>query len=186
MERTGLIREIVDSVENIYEGRTWLHTVGLEPNGRVSFEKGITKAMTSFQATQAQATAELQLLILAEQTFIMQELQFCDSDDTNAQSSLEQAASSFDDALRVLEVVEDSVLYEAVEKSYPTHRKYRYKSLPKDAFHIACIAHRTRIGNILRAPGINMAEKALLTQRSANMKAAQDVYLEKQKTALGQ
>ena len=185
MDRIGLIREVYDSVERIYYGREWLDTDGLEAKGRLAYRRGISIAMNSFQMAQSNALSDLQLVILAEQTFILQELQFCDSDDTNAQSSLEQAASSFDDALRVLEVVEDSVLYEAVEKSYPTHRKYRYKSMPKDAFHIACIAHRTRIGNILRAPGINMAEKALLTQRSANMKTAQDVYLEKQKTALG-
>ena len=186
MDRTGLLRNVYDSVFNIDQGRKWLDTDGLEANGRVSYQGGLAIAMESFQAAQAYAVNDLQLLILAEQTFIMQELQFCDSADTDAQSSLEQANRSFDDALRSLEVVSDSLLYEGAEKTYPTHRKYRYKSMPKDAFHIACIAHRTRIGNILRAPGINMAEKALLSQRAANMKAAQDVYLEKQKKALGQ
>ena len=185
MDRDGLILKIYHSVERIYQGRLWLHMEGLEGNGRISYETGLEAAMKSFQMAQSQAQNDLQQVILAELTFIMQELQYCDLSDSHATSSLEQAASSFEDALRVLEVVEDSKLYEAVEKSYPTHRKYRYKKMPKDALHSACIAHCTRIGNILRAPGINMAEKALLGQRSENMKTAQSVYLEKQKAAMG-
>jgi hypothetical protein len=37
-----------------------------------------------------------------------------------------------------------------------------------------------RIKNILKSPGINLTEKALLKERYANMAAAQAVYLEKQ------
>ena len=77
------------------------------------------------------------------------------------------------------------MLYKGAEKTYPSGGKYRYKGMPRDAFHTACIAHQTRIGNIKRSPGINMAEKALLSQRSENMKTAQSAYLKKQKTALG-
>ena len=185
MDRTGLLRDIFDSADNIDNGRSWLHTVGLESNGRVSYEKGIAKAMISFQTAQLHATTDLELIILAEQTFIIQELQFCDSSDTQAISSLEHAIRSFDDALRSLEVVVDSISYNNAERTYPTDSKYRYKGMPKDAFHSACMAHRTRIGNILRTPGINMAEKQLLSQRAANMTTAQSVYLDKQKAALG-
>ena len=42
----------------------------------------------------------------------------------------------------------------------------------EDAFHLACIAHRTRLMNVLRSPGINMIEKTVLQQRIANMTAA--------------
>ena len=49
---------------------------------------------------------------------------------------------------------------------------------------MACISHKTRIQNILRAPGIDPIEKALLKQRFANLSAAQNSYIEKQKTAL--
>jgi len=41
-----------------------------------------------------------------------------------------------------------------------------------------------RFYHSLRTPGINMTEKAVLTQRAANMTAAQGGYLEKQKKAL--
>ena len=164
MDRIGLLREIYDSVANIDQGRVWLDTVGFEANGRASYRRGLEVAMSSFQSAQANAATDLELVILAEQTFITQELQFCDSSDTQAIASLEQAIKSFDDALRSLEVVSDPVLYSGAEKTYPTGSNHRYKKMPKDAFHIACIAHRTRIGNILRAPGINIAEKQLLTR----------------------
>ena len=50
--------------------------------------------------------------------------------------------------------------------------------------HCACSAHWTRLQNILRSPGINMKEKAVLEQRAANMKTAQARYLLKQEKAL--
>jgi hypothetical protein len=54
----------------------------------------------------------------------------------------------------------------------------------EDAFHRACTAYRTRLNNVLRSPGINMIEKAVLKQRAANMTAAQSGYIEKQKKVL--
>jgi hypothetical protein len=56
--------------------------------------------------------------------------------------------------------------------------------MPKDAFHLACIAHRTRLKNILTTPGINMIEKAIYKQRSLNMGLAQKIYIELQKKVL--
>ena len=185
MDRIGLLRDISDSVVNIDRGRKWLDTLNFEAKGRLSYNHGLTVAMDSFQTVQTHASTDLQLVILAELAFIMQELQFCDSSDNQAISSLEQAIKSFDDALRSLEVVTNSVSYNDAEKTYPTDSKHRYKGMPKDAFHSACMAHRTRIGNILRAPGINMTEKQLLNQRTANMATAQSVYFDKQKAALG-
>jgi hypothetical protein len=56
--------------------------------------------------------------------------------------------------------------------------KKRVQGFPLDVFHQA------RLRNILRAPGIEMLEKALLKQRAANMKTAQSAYVEKQRKAL--
>jgi hypothetical protein len=179
-----LLRDILDSVENIDNGRTWFNTDGLEANGRISYHDGLDTAMESFQYVQTQALIDLELVMLAEKSFIVQELQYCDSSDTHAPSSLEKAIKSFDDALRSLEAVNDSAGYKVAEKTYPTTGNFRYKGLPRDALHTACIAHRTRITNILRSPGINMTEKNLLKQRAANMTTAQNVYLDKQKAAL--
>jgi len=42
MERTGLIRDVIDSVERIYHGREWLDTDGLEAKGRLAYRRGIS------------------------------------------------------------------------------------------------------------------------------------------------
>jgi hypothetical protein len=110
-------------------------------------------------------------------------LQFCDESDKDTLSSLTQAKQSFDDAFLALKAVE-GLHYEAAEQTYPHKKEYRVSGFPKDAFHIACIGHRTRLQNILRAPGIDPIEKALLKQRFANLSAGQGGYIEKQKKGL--
>jgi hypothetical protein len=157
---------------------------GFEREGRLSYQKGLGVAMKAFQDAQNVAGEDLELVILAEYTFLAQELQFCEQSDTLTVSSLSQALQSFDDALLSLRAVEQSNAYQFVDMTYPHNAKYRFREMPRDAFHIACLAHRTRIGNILRTPGLNQTEKDLLKLRSANLLAAQTAYLEKQKTAL--
>jgi hypothetical protein len=168
-------------VENIDIGRKGFAIRGKEQEGRVSYEDGISSALTAFQ--EAQTAAESHTLILAEYTFLAQELQFCSEDDTDTRSSLTHAIQSFDDALLSLEAVEDAG-YKIADKTHPHSPKYRIKGFPKDSFHIACIAHQTRLRNSLRTPGIDMIEKALLKQRIANMNTAQESYTKKQKAAL--
>ena len=185
LDKSGLLAEITRSVTLIDQGRKWLDTDGMEHEGRVNYRRGLETAMSLFQKAQVTASKNLELLVRAEYTFISQELMFCDDTDTQAKASLEQAISSFDDALRSLYAVEDYASYKVAEMTYPKGAKYRYKDMPKDAFHTACIAHRTRIGNFLRTPGTNLAEKQLFEQRSSNMASAQSAYLSKQKHALG-
>jgi hypothetical protein len=170
-------------VTEIYRGRTLLDTDGLEHDGGVNYRNGLANAMTAFQEAADHAT-DLETLILAEYVFLSQELNFCNPNDIQAFASLSQAVRSFDDAFLALRTVDDPPVYAGAENTHPHHYKYRVKDMPKDAFHIACISHRVRIRNILRSPGINMAEKDLLMLRSANMTVAQAAYLEKQKTAL--
>ena len=90
---------------------------------------------------------------------------------------------SFDDAFLALKTVEEGN-YKPVENAIPHDKKYRVSGYPKDSFHIACISHKTRIQNMLRTPGIDPIEKALLKQRFANLPTAQGGYVEKQKKAL--
>jgi hypothetical protein len=134
----------------------------------------------------AQASGDPETMLKIERTFLNEELQFCDPSDSIAISSVTQAIRSFDDSLRALAVVENSALYQAAEQTYPTHPRYRVQGMPKDAVHIACAAHKTRIANIMRAPGMNLTEKSLFQQRASNMLTLQHSYLEKQKTALVQ
>ncbi len=181
MEKTGLVSSIVEATINIESGRKGFATRGKEGEGRISYEEGIDKALSAFQ--EAHISAESETLILAEYTFLSQELQFCDENDKDSLSSLTQAIQSFDDAFLALQAVEEPG-YKTVDKAFPHHKKYRINGFPKDAFHIACISHKTRIQNVLRSPGIDSIEKALLKQRFANLGAAMDKYIGQQRKAL--
>jgi hypothetical protein len=128
--------------------------------------------------------ADVRTSILVDHAYVTQERQFCDPQDTNAIGSLTAAADSFDDALRVLPTVADAAAYHFVETSYPHDSSYRVSGMPKDAFHIACIAHKLRLLNTLRTPGLSMTEKAVYQQRRKNMSAVQGVYLGLQQTAM--
>jgi hypothetical protein len=166
----------------IDSGRKGFATRGKEQEGRISYENGIAKAMTVFK--EAQATADPQTIILAEYTFLSQELEFCDTTDNYSLSSLTQAMQSFDDAFLALRVVEEKIHYQGVEDAIPHSDTYRVNGFPKDAFHIACNRHRTRLQNVLRASGIDPIEKSLLKQRFVNLSAGQAGYVEKQGKAL--
>jgi hypothetical protein len=182
MDPTGFLSNLVSQAVDIDIGRKGLTTDGEEHAGRIHYEEGISGFLTSFR--EAQASSDPQILVLAELIFLQQEFQFCDEADSVTRSSLTQAIQSFEDALRSLEVLGKPAAYQEAEKTYPTAPKNRIQGFPKDAFHLACISPRTRIGNTLRSPGINMIEKAVLQQRAANMRIAQRSYIEKQKTAL--
>jgi len=139
--------------------------------------------MSSF--LEAKASADPETIIRTEYAFLTQELQFCDKTDKDAQGSLTLAIQGFMDALSCLGVVEDAALYKkAADKVIPSVPKYRIDGLPKDAFHIACRAHKTRIRNVLRSPGIDTIEKNLLKQRRANLSVAEKSYKKKQERAM--
>ena len=178
MAQIGLVDSIYEAAISIDAGRKGFATRGKAEEGRISYEDGIASAMSSFQ--QAQSTADPQTLILAEYTFLSQELQLCEKTDNDTITSLTKAVQSFDDAFLALQVVEEPS-YAAVEKATPHIGKYRVNGYPKDAFHIACISHRTRLQNILRTPGLDLIEKSLLKQRFVNLATAQCGYIEKQK-----
>ncbi|MCL2156103.1 MAG: hypothetical protein FWH53_10600 [Leptospirales bacterium] len=181
MAKIGLIDSIYEAAISIDAGRKGFATKGKAEEGRILYETGIVEAFTAFK--EAQTTADPQTLILAEYTFLSQELQFCDENDKDTLSSLTQAIQSFADAFLALEAVEEAG-YKTADKTHPHSGKYRISGFPKDSFHIACISHKTRIQNILRSPGIDSIEKTLLKQRFANLPAAQNSYIEKQKKAL--
>ena len=182
MVPTGLINRIYDAAAAIDFGRKGFATRGKAEEGRISYEDGIAQALSAFQ--EAQTSADPETIILAEYTFISQELQFCEKTDKDSITSLTQAVKSFDDAFLALQAVEESG-YKTADKAFPHNGKFRVSGFPKDSFHIACIAHKTRLQNILRSPGIDPIEKALLKQRFVNLSAAGGGYIEKQKKTLG-
>jgi len=176
-----LASNIANSALLIDAGRRGFATRGKEQEGRISYEDGISMAMTSFQ--QAQTSANPQALILAEYTFLSQELQLSDKTDKDTHDSLTKAIESFDDAFLSVRALDESNC-KSVDSFFPHNGKYRVGGYPKDSFHIACIGHKTRLRNILKAPGIDVIEKALLKLRFNNLSVAQTGYVEKQKTAL--
>jgi hypothetical protein len=182
MGPTGLLNNLVLSANQIDRGRKGFTINGEEHNGRINYEDGISAALAAFQ--EAQAAAEPQTIIFAELAFLQQELQFCNEADNETKSSLTEAIQSFEDALRAFEAVQESG-YKTAEKTYPKKPRYRFRQMPKDAFHIACISHRTRIQNILKVPGMNMTEKAVYQQRFANIATAQNSYFELQQERIG-
>jgi len=182
LDLTGLITRIVVAVISIDSGRKGFAIEGKEREGRISFEKGIASALAAFK--EAQISADPYILIMAECTFIFQEMLLCGDTDKNAFSSLTQAKQNFDDALFALQVVENSSIYKEADKLFLHHKDYRIKGFPKDAFHNACNSHKTRLNNALRVFGIDPIEKTLIEQRIANMETAKNGYLEKQKKAL--
>ena len=182
MDQIGLINKVYEAAAGIDAGRKGFATRGKEQEGRISYEKGISEAQTLFK--EAQASADPQTIILAEYTFLSQELQFCAKTDLNALNSLTHAIQSFDDAFLALQLVEEKTNYHFADKLIPQFKKYRIKGYPKDSFHIACGSHKTRIKNMLSTPGIDQIEKELLDQRQVNLTTAQSGYIEKQKRAM--
>jgi hypothetical protein len=168
----------------IYQGRKWLDTEGLEGEGRISYKNGLVFAIEAFRDIQSNATNDLELLVGSEYAFLGQELEFCSPQDTKAGTSLSKAIQDFDEAFLALEVLQNTEGYKFVEKAVSHHTVFRYGTMPKDAFHVACAGHKARLDNILKSPGINLLEKELLKQRQANMITAQSVYLEMQKKIL--
>jgi len=178
-----LISKITIAAANIEYGRKGFATRGKAEEGRLSYERGILKALSVFK--DAQSTSDPKAIFLIEYTFINQDLQFCDESDTGTISSLTQAIESFDDAFLVLKIVENKDSYRITDISIPRHKDYRVKKIfPKDSFHVACGSHRTRLQNFIRTPGIDPIEKALIKQRMANMITAQNGYIDKQKKVL--
>jgi hypothetical protein len=176
-----LAGNIANATTLIEAGRKGFGTKGKAEEGRISYEKGIALSMTSFQ--KAQATADPQAIIFAEYTFLSQELEFCEETDKDSLSSLTIAIQSFDDAFLAIKAVE-GLHYDVVEQAIPHSGKHRIKGFPMDAFHIACHSHKTRLRNILKTPGLDPIEKALLKQRLVNLSAGQGGYVEKQREAL--
>ena len=178
MEIAGLVDKIYNAAAFIDFGRKGFATRGKAEEGRISYEEGISAALSAFK--DAQSTVDQHTIILVEYTFLNQELQFCVKNDTDSFNSLTKAVQSFSDAFLALKIVDDSTAYRNADQTYPHNDKHRINGYPKDAYHIACNAHRTRLKNVLRSPGIDPIEKALLKQRYANLATGQKGYCEKQ------
>ena len=93
MDPAGLIGNIANATLAIDFGRKGFATKGRAEEGRISYETGISLALSTFR--DAQSTVDPLTIILIEYTFLNQELQFCEEPDTDSRSSLTQAIQSF-------------------------------------------------------------------------------------------
>ena len=182
MELIGLVDSINEAAIDIDHGRKGFAIIGEERTGRIAYERGIAAAMNAFK--EAQISADPYIIIFLEYAFLSQELQLCDARDKNALVSIKSAVEDFDGAFRCLKLVENHIGYKMVEESYLNRVKYRFKGFPKDAFHVACASHKTRLKNMLTTVGVDLTEKLLLEQRRLNLTTAQNSYVKKQKIAL--
>jgi len=178
----GSFNSILDATTAIDAGRKGFATRGKEHEGRISYENGIAMAQSAF--LEAKDSADPKTIIETENAFILQELQFCGEADKDTRNSLTKAVEGFQDAFLCLKIVEDTAMYRGAVDTYPRDPKYRVQGFPRDAFHIACAAHKTRIKNMLRTPGVDAIEKKLLEQRFANFSVAKNAYTGKQEKAM--
>jgi hypothetical protein len=177
-----LIKSLVDNSAYINRGRKGFDTEGQEAEGRINYTRGIAGALQNFK--DVGASRDCLVIAFAELTFMEQDLAYSEEDDKDVRDSLNKGIQDFVDALRCLDIVKKPPEYQIGEKLFPTYFKFRREGCPWDAYQVACEANKSRIKNILRTPGLNMKEKAVLKERFANMDIGRDAYLELQKAAL--
>jgi len=93
-----LVYKISDAALAIDYGRKGFAIRGKAEEGRISYETGISLALSAFRDVsnfQFASTNDPQAIILIEYTFINQELQFCDEADTDSKNSLTEAIQRF-------------------------------------------------------------------------------------------
>jgi hypothetical protein len=183
MEKHGLNINIARAAARIARGRRGLEIPGKTEAGHFDFQTGHAIAMRTFQ--EAVASGDVDLVMLAENLFVSQELAESKGDEPEATASAEAALQSFDDAFLVLQIVDDPAVYRGVELGFPHRGQWRYKDLPRDAFHVAVIAHKTRLKNGLSRIGLPKLDRELAKTRIAALGAIQQVYCAKQQAALG-
>ncbi|MDR3056949.1 MAG: hypothetical protein LBU84_02275, partial [Prevotella sp.] len=171
MGPAGLINSINIAVWLIVSGRIARRTRGQAEQGLEKFEEGIALAMDAF--TEAAASGDPDLMLLAEYTFVVQELESAYPEEREAISSYRAARADFDDAFRALEVVKAPSIYQGVEKAFSRKGDYRHNGCPKDAFHVAYIGHRTRLQNTLKQIGIDPLERLFWEKRIQTCPIAQ-------------
>jgi hypothetical protein len=183
MEKSGLTNSITHAVANIARGRKGLETDGGEHEGRLSFVDGIAEARAIFG--EVMAAGDVEIMLLAEYLFITQELEEGEEDEVEGRASAMAALASFDDAFLSLKVLEKGATYQVAEQTYPHNVQYRYKEMPKDAFHIAFIAHKTRLRNSISRLGLSRLDRTLVKERITAIATTQEIYFKKQLGAIG-
>jgi hypothetical protein len=85
LERIGLINRVTDAVTEIVQGRRGLWTKGEAENGLAYFTGGLQRAKAVF--TEVQALRDLYLMLLAEYSYVGQELASSSNEEKEARTT---------------------------------------------------------------------------------------------------
>ncbi|MDR0908482.1 MAG: hypothetical protein LBM77_01835 [Spirochaetaceae bacterium] len=185
MEKRGQNNDILYAVTLIEEGRKLHFVEGTEAEGLRRFKDGSAFLKQAF--LDAKATNDLAAILNAEYDFLAAEIAMGDPDETLAKGSAEAGLEVIEDALRALKALALGDAYKAVDLAYPRHdkRAWRYKDMPRDAFHVFCASHKSRLQNGLKRYGVSTIDRAFITLRVNTISAIEEAYCAMQRKALG-
>lgn len=127
-------------------------------------------------------SGDIELLINAEELYILREHDIYSQEDPTVRPSLNAALTDFEvikSALRIVRVPEH---YQCAAATY--HAKEKRHDVILDGFHKAIGSHIARLGNRLSAVALPAPEKIILRQRKNNMLVARNLYSALQRDAL--
>jgi hypothetical protein len=184
MEKNSLLIDISYAVRLIEQGRRKHFVTGQAEEGLSDFKDGSAALHQTF--TSALATKDLELILSAEYYFLEAGIEEGAPDEVFAKGSAEAGLEVIEDALLALKAVADSTMYKGVDLAYPHHdkKKWRYKDMPKDAFHVFCASHKSRLQNGLTRFGVSQIGRELITLRFDTISAIEEIYCEMQRQAL--
>jgi hypothetical protein len=182
MAEIGLNDDIVAAVTIIAQGRRLLYVDGSERDGRIAFENGHALLRAAYE--KAVASGSVHDIMLAEYSITQQELDESDADETQNQASAKAMIHEFEAAFKILNRVTDSASYKILDDGFSDKKDFRYKGLPKDAFHVAMLAHLLRLQNSLKPSGIPRLDRQFTKVRYDAIKAIQAIYCGIQEKAI--
>jgi hypothetical protein len=183
LAENGSLTDIINAVRLIEKGRLKQFTDGQAEEGLQEFKEG--SAILKQVFLDAQATGNIETILNAEYDFLGSELSMGDPEEVHARASAEAALEKLDDAFLAYEAVQDSAAYKNTDKAFPHHGKpYRYKSLPKDGFHVFCESHNARLQNGHTRYGVSSIDRDLINLRIDTLAALEETYCVLQRKAL--
>jgi len=123
-------------------------------------------------------------MFLSEFYYTSCELSASQGSEPVAMKSAQSAVRKFEEGLAALQTVIKPEWYQALHIALSTEPSFRYKGMPKDAFHVACMSDIARVRNGLSRMGLSDEDKAIARKRIAVMTGAQDAYIEMQRQSV--
>jgi hypothetical protein len=184
LAKNGSSIDIENAVTLIEEGRRLHFVEDTAVQGLKRFKEGNYLLKKAF--LDAKATNDLEVILNAEYDFLAAEIAMGDPDETLAKGSAEAGIEVIEDALNALKALALGNAYKAVDLAYPHHdkRSWRYKDMPKDAFHVFCASHKSRLQNGLKRYGVSTIDRDLITMRVDTISAIEEAYCAMQRQIL--